>query len=177
VHGHGATLRRALAELEVNEHDCVFSVGNLVGCGPDSLDALAWMTGSDLSTRFHAALRGAHEQMMLEALLEGAPEQHALRQLDIGEDPWNRWMANGGGWWVPNNRHHDAAAWIDALSNLPFCATIESRKTPRTPSPSATGYAVALAYNGAPRRQRDHRHSRRGREVAPAPCRRGDLGE
>ena len=30
VHGHFATLRRALAELEVGEHDRVISLGDLV---------------------------------------------------------------------------------------------------------------------------------------------------
>ena len=40
VHGHFATLRRALAELEVNEHDHVFSLRNLVDGGPRSFDAL-----------------------------------------------------------------------------------------------------------------------------------------
>ena len=36
VHGHFATLRRALDELEVGEHDRVFSLGDLVDRGPDS---------------------------------------------------------------------------------------------------------------------------------------------
>ena len=42
VHGHFATPRRALAKLEVNEHDRVFSFGNLVVVdgGPRSVDAL-----------------------------------------------------------------------------------------------------------------------------------------
>ena len=40
IHGPFATLRRALAELEVNEHSRVFSLANLVDGGPRSVDAL-----------------------------------------------------------------------------------------------------------------------------------------
>ena len=40
VHGHFATLRRALAELDVDEHDRVFRLANLVDGGPRSVDAL-----------------------------------------------------------------------------------------------------------------------------------------
>ena len=86
VHGHFATLRRALAELEVDEHDRVFSLGNLGDDGPRSFDALNWIAGPAPSTRFHAALRGSHEQMMLEALLMGPPEAHARRQPGTGDD-------------------------------------------------------------------------------------------
>ena len=111
VRGHFATLGRALAELEVDEHDRVLSLGNLLDGGPDSLDALNCMTGPGPSTRFHAALRGNHEQMVLEALLDGAPEQHALRQPGMGGDAWSRWMANGSGAWIPSSRHREAAAW------------------------------------------------------------------
>ena len=80
VHGHFATLGRALAELEVNEHDRVFSLGNLINGGPRSFDALIWIAGPDPSRRFHAALRGNHEQMMLEALLVGTPEAGRRRR-------------------------------------------------------------------------------------------------
>lgn len=130
VHGHFATLRRALAELEVNEQDRVLSIGNLVDDGPDLLDALDWISRPEPSTRFHTALRGNHEQMMLEALLEGPPEQDTLRQHAMGGDAWSRWMANGGRWWAPGSRHHDAAAWIATLSRLPLCATVETGHGP-----------------------------------------------
>ena len=71
VHGHFATLRRALAELEVGEHDRVFSLGDLVDRGPDSWAAKDWIAGSDPSQRFDLVIRGNHEQMMLAALVEG----------------------------------------------------------------------------------------------------------
>ncbi len=46
--------RRALAELEVAEHDRVFSLGDLVDRGPDSFQAKEWMDGRDASARFDA---------------------------------------------------------------------------------------------------------------------------
>ena len=96
VHGHLATLRRALAELDVNEHDRVFCLGNLVDGGPRSFDALDWIAGAEPSTRFHAALRGNHEQMMLEALLAGTPDAHGRGQHGVDADAWLRWIAHGG---------------------------------------------------------------------------------
>ena len=39
-------------------------------------------------------------------------------------------MANGGGWWIPNSPHHDVAAWTDALSKLPLCATVDTEHGP-----------------------------------------------
>ena len=126
VHGHFATLHRALAELEVNEHDRVFSLGNLIDGGPRSFDALHWLAGPDPSTLFHAALRGNHEQMMLEALLAGPPEAHGRTHPGAGDDAWRRWMAHGGTWWTANGRHHDAPVWVDVLARLPLCATVET---------------------------------------------------
>ena len=92
VHGHLATLRRALDELEVGEHDRVISPGDLVDRGPDSWAAKNWSAGPYPVTRFALVLRGNHEQMMLEALLHGPPRR--LRIWD--RDPWSHWMANGG---------------------------------------------------------------------------------
>ena len=46
VHGHFATLRQVLAELEVGEHDRVFSLGDLVDRGPDSTAAKDWIAVS-----------------------------------------------------------------------------------------------------------------------------------
>ena len=64
IHGHFATLRRALAELEVGEHDRVFSLGDFVDRGPDSFQAKDWMQGRTRSAGFDLVLRGNHEQMI-----------------------------------------------------------------------------------------------------------------
>ena len=127
VHGHFATLRHALAELEVGEHDRVFSLGDLVDRGPDSFEAKDWIARPKLSTRFHVVLRGNHEQMMLEALIEGPPKRRPrLRD----QSAWSLWMMNGGGWWKPKSPYHGATAWIDVLSPLPFCARVDTRHGP-----------------------------------------------
>lgn len=95
VHGHFATLRRALDELGRTEHDRVLSLGDLVDRGPDSFAAKDWIEGLHPATRFDLVLRGNHEQMMLEALLDG-PSRRGL--WDHGNGAWSLWMSNGGGW-------------------------------------------------------------------------------
>ena len=95
VHGHFETLRHALAELAVDEHDRVFSLGDLVDRGPDSFQAKDWMGGCDPSAQFDLVLRGNHEQMMLRALLEGPPRRRRLWD----QSAWSLWEMNGGGWW------------------------------------------------------------------------------
>ena len=122
VHGHFATLRRALTELEVGEHDRVFSLGDLVDRGPDSFDAKDWIAGPKPSTRFDLVLRGNHEQMMLEALLEGPPRRRRMWD----ENAWSLWEMNGGGWWDARKPNHSARSWIDVLCALPFCAQVET---------------------------------------------------
>ena len=83
IHGHFATLRRALAELEVGEHDRVFSLGDLVDRGPDSFQAKGWMQRRTRSAGFDLVLRGNHEQMMLEAVVEGPPRHRRLTSWSI----------------------------------------------------------------------------------------------
>ena len=123
IHGHFATLRRALDELEVGKHDRVFSLGDLVDRGPDSFAAMDWITGFDPSTRFDLVLRGNHEQMMLEALREGP----GGGPWSWGDNAWSLWMMNGGSWRKPKESRHGAASWIEVLCALPFCATVETR--------------------------------------------------
>ena len=123
VHGHFATLRRALDELEVGEHDRVFSLGDLVDRGPDSTAAKDWIAGSDPSQRFHLVIRGNHEQMMLEALAEGPPPRRRIWD----ENAWTLWEMNGGKWWDPRRPNHNARAWMSVLGGLTFCARVNTR--------------------------------------------------
>ena len=111
VHGHFATLRQALAELEVGEHDRVFSLGDLVDRGPHSFAAKDWIAGPDPSSRFALVLPGNHEQMMLEALLEGPPRGRHIWD----ETAWSLWDMNGGGWWDTRKPDHSARPWINVL--------------------------------------------------------------
>ena len=96
VHGHFATLRRALDELEVGEHDRVFSLG-IWSTAAESTAAKDWIAGADPSQRFHLVIRGNHEQMMLEALAEGPPPRRRIWD----ENAWTLWEMNGGKWWDP----------------------------------------------------------------------------
>ena len=130
VHGHFATLRRALAELEVGEHDRVLSLGDLVDRGPDSFQAKSWMEGSDPSARFDLVLRGNHEQMMLEALVEGPPRHRGLWDANGNGHAWSLWELNGGGWWNARKPGHSANAWIGLLKGLPWCAAVETASGP-----------------------------------------------
>ena len=124
IHGHFATLRRALSELEVGEHDRVLSLGDLVDRGPSSWAARDWIAGTDPSARFDVVLRGNHEQMMLAALVEGPRRSHNR----WGNDAWSLWMMNGGDWWRATSRDQNEKVWIDALSTLPFCARVETER-------------------------------------------------
>ena len=128
VHGHFATLRRALAELEVGEDDRVISLGDFVDRGPDSALAKSWLEGKDPSARFNLVIRGNHEQMMLAALVEG-PGSGGW-DWGGGESAWSLWMMNGGGWWRPKSPDQGGRSWIDALRVLPFCARVETRYGP-----------------------------------------------
>jgi serine/threonine protein phosphatase 1 len=75
-------LRALLAELEFDPHrDRLFSVGDLVDRGPESLEALDW-----LAEPWFRACRGNHEQFAIDSL---DPEDLEL---------WTEY--NGGEWWL-----------------------------------------------------------------------------
>ncbi len=150
VHGHFATLRHALAELEVGAGDRLFSLGDLVDRGPDCFQAKAWIEGSALPAlgpgqapaRFDLVVRGDHEQLMLDAL--GPQVSAAYRPLWPAD--WNLWRLNGGDWWeegdpvdpasggvcpgLRSGRTGDARSWAVALAGLPFAARIETSHGP-----------------------------------------------
>ena len=134
VHGHFATLRHALAELEVGEADRLFSIGDLIDRGPNSFEAKAWIEGlqigvrgrRDPSARFDLVIRGNHEQMMLDALASG--DDGPRRP---GEDsPWDLWQFNGGRWWHERGPDDSAQAWMAALASLPFAVRVETPHGP-----------------------------------------------
>ncbi len=133
VHGHFATLRHALAELEVGAGDRLFSLGDLVDRGPDCFQAKAWIEGLDPKARFDLVVRGDHEQLMLDAL--GPHVSAAYRPL--WPPDWNLWHLNGGDWWEEGDPDDprsggtgDAQAWAAALAGLPFAARIETPHGP-----------------------------------------------
>ena len=124
IHGHFATLRRALADLDVREHDRVFSLGDLVDRGPDSWAAKNWIAGPHAAQRFHLTIRGNHEQMMLAGLAVGPrPGRRGLRDID----DWSIWRMNGGDWWETRKPGHSARSWMAVLCGLPWCARVATR--------------------------------------------------
>ena len=135
VHGHFATLRHALAELEVGRGDRLFSIGDLVDRGPHSCEALSWMAGGPPgpgdgpAVRFDLVVRGNHEQLMLDALAS-APDYEPL--WPTGRDLW---YDNGGSWWRNPERRPKppAEVWTAALGTLPFAARIETAHGPVGP--------------------------------------------
>lgn len=128
VHGHFATLRRALAELEFGKGDRLFSLGDLIDRGPDSFEARTWIAGRDPSARFDLVLRGNHEQMMLEALASSPlPPPGGLRSAG---GAWGLWRMNGGGWWHERGPEDGARVWMDMLKALPFSARVGTRFGP-----------------------------------------------
>jgi serine/threonine protein phosphatase 1 len=80
IHGHFKLLTAALDKSDFNtESDRIFSVGDLIDRGPDSMDVLSWLE----KPWFHA-VRGNHEQMLIDCIS------------GYGDIP--RHIRNGGAW-------------------------------------------------------------------------------
>ncbi|UZE19928.1 metallophosphoesterase [Pseudomonas sp. B21-054] len=80
IHGHFKLLTEALDKVNFNsEVDRVFSVGDLIDRGPDSIDILNWLE----KPWFHA-VRGNHEHMLIECI--------------SGHGDIRRHIRNGGAW-------------------------------------------------------------------------------
>lgn len=82
IHGYYQLLIRELERVDFDrKHDRLFAVGDLIDRGPDSLACIS-LLGED----WFYAVRGNHEQMMINAL---SRDDEVLYQL---------WLFNGGGW-------------------------------------------------------------------------------
>uniref|UniRef100_UPI00403F49B0 metallophosphoesterase n=1 Tax=Pseudomonas sp. G166 TaxID=3094846 RepID=UPI00403F49B0 len=80
IHGHFKLLTTALDKLDFDtELDRIFSVGDLIDRGPDSIDVLNWLE----KPWFHA-VRGNHEQMLIDCI--------------SGQGDIPRHIRNGGAW-------------------------------------------------------------------------------
>jgi serine/threonine protein phosphatase 1 len=105
IHGMFGALEALLSEIEFDEqHDRMFSVGDLVDRGPDSNLALHW-----LAKPWFFACRGNHEQFVLDS---SDPEQYEL------------WVNhNGGEWWLalePAERER----FIDEIAKMPLAMEV-----------------------------------------------------
>lgn len=112
LHGCKALLLQLLSHVGFDTRvDRLFSVGDLVDRGPDSLGCLRL-----LNDRWIHSVRGNHEQMMIDWL--------------ASEDDGGHWFANGGDW-VLEHRDGDARKEIEALgrrlAELPLMATVTLR--------------------------------------------------
>lgn len=81
LHGCYTNLMNQLDGIDFDpSQDLVISVGDLVDRGTENIECLQLIT-----MPWFRAVRGNHEQMMLDALVNGGSFGH--------------WMSNGGGWW------------------------------------------------------------------------------
>ena len=107
VHGCFRTLRQALLAVDFEHgHDRLFSVGDLIDRGPNSIDALEWLE----SERFEAVVMGNHEAEM-------------ARMLQTGEilSPAKSYQQ-----WMWNIERQDLFRWYRALRPLPLAVTVET---------------------------------------------------
>ncbi|AZY50922.1 serine/threonine protein phosphatase [Bordetella avium] len=108
IHGHFCRLQQALDEMGFESgRDRLFSVGDLIDRGPDSLAAAVW-----LQAPWFFAVQGNHEDM-------------AIRHVRSGMLDQNIWRRNGGGWFLdlPPERQRVLAQCYEALPVLIEVAT------------------------------------------------------
>ena len=107
VHGCFRTLRHALLAIDFEYgRDRLFSVGDLIDRGPNSLEALEWLEGE----RFEAVVMGNHEAEMIRLLQTG--------EILAPAKPYQQWMRE-----IP--RQH-LFRWYRALRPLPLAVTVET---------------------------------------------------
>ena len=107
VHGCFETLRKALRAIDFEYgRDRLFSVGDLIDRGSNSIEALEWLENE----RFEAVVMGNHEAEMLRMLQTGEILEPAK--------PYQQWM-----WHIDRP---DLFRWHRALRPLPLAVTVET---------------------------------------------------
>ncbi|MBO3277012.1 metallophosphoesterase [Pseudomonas schmalbachii] len=143
IHGHFTRLQAALdAAGFVAESDRLFSVGDLVDRGPESIRALEW-----LDRPWFFAIQGNHEDMAVRHAFE-----HSL-------DP-DVYCSNGGAWFMalPDFEQRRIAA---RLGSLPLLAEIDTEYGPvglvhaDCPLASWTDLCEVMTSPDVPRRLRE----------------------
>lgn len=110
IHGHFSVLEAALSHIGFDVHrDRLLSVGDLVDRGPESYRAADF-----LGQPWLFAVRGNHEQMMLDAVGDEAVDPGA-RAL---------WYQNGGRWF-DDVSDRQAAVLLSAIGALPYALAVE----------------------------------------------------
>lgn len=111
VHGCYWPLMEALYDLDFCfEKDRLFSVGDLIDRGPDSLYALRLY-----NERWFHGVRGNHEQLMFDALV-----REDRRMYEV-------WLHNGGGWFLESDDKVIEAMAKDLDSKLPYAIEVETK--------------------------------------------------
>lgn len=111
VHGCFDLLRLAMLRAGFDKStDRLFSVGDLVDRGPQSGEAVEWLTQS----WFHA-VRGNHEQMVVD-VMAGRASEHLHD-------------ANGGAWFARLS-HAERIATAEAFARLPLAIEVDTEAGP-----------------------------------------------
>ena len=109
VHGHIETASKMIDELNLEEGDCVVSLGDLIDRGPSSAETIR-MFRNEQNLLF---LLGNHEFMMLRAL-----------ETDRNKS-WNSWLKYGGketlkSFETERGSHDEMSLeWVDYLNSIP----------------------------------------------------------
>ncbi|MGB7756604.1 MAG: metallophosphoesterase [Salinisphaera sp.] len=110
IHGHFPMLEAALSHIGFDVHrDRLLSVGDLIDRGPESHRAADF-----LNQPWFFAVRGNHEQMMLDAV-GGDAVDPAARAL---------WYQNGGRWFDEVSED-EAPLLLSAVAELPYVLAVE----------------------------------------------------
>lgn len=112
VHGHFKLLKSLLVNANFKaERDRVFSVGDLIDRGPDSLDVMNWLT----EPWFHA-VRGNHEQMLIDCV--------------SGQGDIARHTRNGGAWLyeLAATTQHELSSVLQGLPLIIEVDLVDGRK-------------------------------------------------
>ena len=112
LHGMFSLLTEKLLEVDVDpEKDRLFSVGDLVDRGPESFECLRL-----IKSPFVHAVKGNHEQMMIDAILHEKNVSH--------------WYANGGAWSREYMDNPEFLKLVAAADDLPTVICVDTANGP-----------------------------------------------
>lgn len=109
IHGYFSTLQEKLIEIGFDESkDRLFSVGDLIDRGPDSLLVLEW-----LDKPWFFAVRGNHEQLLIDSHYGNRASYHCH-------------FMHGGEWFYDLSPE-DQTRYCQRLDTLPYVIEIDSK--------------------------------------------------
>lgn len=115
LHGRFDLFEEKMKEIEFNkETDIMYSVGDLIDRGPDSMKCLRLLK----EPWFHA-VRGNHEDLMISVILDNS----GLWDQNPGD---GLWVQNGGGWYLTVDKEELKELAVLA-SQLPYAITIDEK--------------------------------------------------